>query len=142
MSEFEPTIIGFFCRWCTQAAADAAGTSRIPLPHNLRPVTVNCTGSIDAVYIIQTLLDGADGVLVGGCHPGDCHYIVGNYRARRRIAQLKKILETLGLQPERLSLCWIGASEATLFATTVANFVQKIKELGPNPMKEVFVEGG
>ena len=141
MSGFEPTVVGLFCRWCTQAAADTAGTSRIPLPHNLRPVTVACTGSIDATYIIRAFLDGADGVLIGGCHLGDCHYFVGNYRVRRKIAQLKKIMETLGLQPERLKLCWIGASEATLLAKTVTDFVQKIKELGPNPIKEAFLKG-
>lgn len=138
MSEFEPTIVGFLCRWCAQAAADAAGVSRIMYPHNIRPVTVNCTGSIDGVYIIQAFLNGADGVFIGGCHPGDCHYLVGNYRARRRVAQIKKILEVLNLEPKRLKIHWIGASEAELFAKTVRDFVETIKRLGPNPIQRLI----
>jgi coenzyme F420-reducing hydrogenase delta subunit len=136
MSGFEPRIVGFLCKWCATAAADTAGTQRLPYPPNLLPITVNCTGAIDGAYILQVFLDGADGVLVGGCHPGDCHYRIGNLRARRRIAQLLKIMETLGLEPARLKLCWIGASEAQKYADTVNQFVEQIRLLGPSQFKK------
>src|SRR4030042_683824 len=96
-NKFEPRIIGFLCNWCTWAASDLAGTSRMQYPPNIHPIRVMCGGTVDPVYIIKALLSGADAVLVGGCHPGDCHYISGNYKARRRIAMLKAIFEALGL---------------------------------------------
>lgn len=130
MSDFEPKIVGFFCNWCTSNAADMAGTSRMQYPANVRPIRVMCSGSVDSSYIIKALLTGADGVMIGGCHPGDCHYISGNYKARRRITVLKKIFETLGLQPERIYLEWISASEAQKFVDCVTVFTKKMKELG------------
>ena len=135
--DFEPRIIGFFCNWCTYAGADLAGTSRIQYPPNIRVIRLMCSGALDPVYVIKALLEGADGVLIGGCHPGDCHYQSGNYKARRRVAILQSILQQMGFQPERVWLRWISASEGRYFADTVTEMVAKIKELGPNPLKGV-----
>jgi F420-non-reducing hydrogenase iron-sulfur subunit len=135
--DFEPRIIGFFCNWCTYAGADLAGTSRIQYPPNVRVIRLMCSGALDPVYVIKALLEGADGVLIGGCHPGDCHYQSGNYKARRRVAILQSILEQMGFEPERVWLRWISASEGRYFADTVTEMVAKIKELGPNPLKGV-----
>ncbi len=132
--QFEPKIVGFFCNWCTSAAADLAGTSRMEYPANVRPIRVMCSGSVDPSYIIRALLSGADGVMIGGCHPGDCHYISGNYKARRRVTILKKIFETLKLEPERVYLEWISASEGKKFVDSVTKFTEEVKKLGENPM--------
>jgi F420-non-reducing hydrogenase iron-sulfur subunit len=137
MDDFEPRIIGFFCNWCTYAGADLAGTSRIQYPPNVRVIRLMCSGALDPVYVIKALLEGADGVLIGGCHPGDCHYQSGNYKARRRVAILQSILEQMGFEPERVWLRWISASEGRYFADTVTEMVAKLKELGPNPLKGV-----
>ena len=110
MNEFEPIIIAFVCNWCTYTAAELAGTSRLSYPQNVRLIRVMCTGMVDPQYVIKALLEGADGVLVSGCHPGDCHYINGNYKPRRRIKLLKEILPQFGFERERLKLTWIGAS--------------------------------
>jgi F420-non-reducing hydrogenase iron-sulfur subunit len=135
--DFEPRIIGFFCNWCTYAGADLAGTSRIQYPPNVRVIRLMCSGALDPVYVIKALLEGADGVLIGGCHPGDCHYQSGNYKARRRMAILQSILKQMGFEPERVWLRWISASEGRYFADTVTEMVAKLKELGPNPLKGV-----
>jgi F420-non-reducing hydrogenase iron-sulfur subunit len=135
--DFEPRIIGFFCNWCTYAGADLAGTSRIQYPPNIRVIRLMCSGALDPVYVIKTLLEGADGILIGGCHPGDCHYQSGNYKARRRVAILQSILKQMGFEPERVWLRWISASEGRYFADTVTEMVEKLKELGPNPLKGV-----
>jgi F420-non-reducing hydrogenase iron-sulfur subunit len=135
--DFEPRIIGFFCNWCTYAGADLAGTSRIQYPPNIRVIRLMCSGALDPVYVIKTLLEGADGILIGGCHPGDCHYQSGNYKARRRVAILQSILKQMGFEPERIWLRWISASEGRYFADTVTEMVEKLKELGPNPLKGV-----
>lgn len=132
--DFEPKIVGFFCNWCTAAAADLAGTSRIQYPANVRPIRVMCSGSVDSSYVVKALLEGADGVLIGGCHPGDCHYVNGNYKARRRVALLKSIFSTLQLDPERVWLRWISASEGMRFAKVVRQITEEIREKGPNPM--------
>ncbi|TKJ41441.1 methyl-viologen-reducing hydrogenase subunit delta [candidate division TA06 bacterium B3_TA06] len=135
MSEnFEPKIVGFFCNWCTAAAADLAGTSRIQYPANVRPIRVMCSGSVDASYVIKALLEGADGVLIGGCHPGDCHYVNGNYKARRRVALLNSIFNTLKLDPERVWLRWISASEGLRFAKVIRQMTEELSQKGPNPM--------
>ena len=136
-NDFEPRIIGFFCNWCTYAGADLAGTSRIQYPPNVRVIRLMCSGALDPVYVIKALLEGADGVLIGGCHPGDCHYQSGNYKARRRVAILQSILKQMGFEPERVWLRWISASEGRYFADTVTEMVAKLKELGPNPLKGV-----
>jgi coenzyme F420-reducing hydrogenase delta subunit len=135
MTDFEPTIIAFVCNWCTYTAADLAGTSRLTYPKNIRLIRVMCTGMVDSQYVIKALLEGADGVLVSGCHPGDCHYINGNYKARRRIKLLKSILPQFGFEEERLRLTWIGASDGIQFAKVMQELVTQIKALGPNQAK-------
>ena len=135
--EFEPVIVGFFCNWCTAAAADLAGTSRMQYPPNVRPIRVMCSGSVDTSFVIRALLEGADGVLVGGCHPGDCHYVTGNYKARRRLAVVRRTMESLGLEPERFRFEWISASEGARFASVVTEFTEEIKRMGPSPLREL-----
>jgi F420-non-reducing hydrogenase iron-sulfur subunit len=130
--EFEPKIIGFLCNWCTSAAADLAGTLRIQYPANLHSIRVMCSGTVDPVYLIKALLSGADAVLVGGCHPGDCHYVSGNYKARRRIAMLKEIFKTLGLEEERIWARWISASEGQEFAKMVREITEETRKQGPS----------
>lgn len=134
--EFEPRIIAFVCNWCSYAGADLAGTARIQYPANVRIIRLMCSGSLDPVYVINSLLLGADGVLIGGCHPGDCHYVSGNYKARRRITVLKEILKTLGFEENRVWLKWISASEGQKFADTIKEMVQQFKKQGPNPIRE------
>jgi coenzyme F420-reducing hydrogenase delta subunit len=130
--EFEPTIIAFFCNWCTYTAADLAGTSRLTYPPNVKIIRVMCSGMVDPKYVIKALLDGADGVLISGCNPGDCHYINGNFKARRRIKLLKEILPRFGFETERLRLTWIAASDGVLLAETLQELVAQIKALGPS----------
>ncbi len=136
--DFEPKIVAFLCNWCAYMGADLAGTSRIQYPPNLRIIRMMCSGAVDPVYVIKPLLDGADGVLIGGCHPGDCHYQEGNYKARRRVAILKNILHQMGFDEERVWLRWISASEGQVFAETVTEMVEALKEKGPNPLKELW----
>ncbi len=134
--EFEPKIIGFLCNWCAYAGADLAGVSRIQYPPNIRIIRVMCSGRVDPSFILEALKDGADGVLVAGCHlPSDCHYISGNFKALRRIKLLKKVLEQFGIEPERVRLEWISASEGDKFAMVIKDMVEQIKQLGPNPLK-------
>ena len=137
--EFEPTILAFVCNWCTYTAADLAGTSRMVQQPNLRLVRMMCTGMVDPKYIVKSLLSGADGVLVSGCHPGDCHYINGNYKARRRVKLLNEILPQFGIEKERVKLTWVGASEGNEFAATVNNFINEIRELGPMDARSMAV---
>jgi coenzyme F420-reducing hydrogenase delta subunit len=132
MSDFEPTIVAFFCNWCTYTAADLAGTSRLSYPPHIKIIRVMCTGMVDPKYVIKSFLEGADGVLVSGCNPGDCHYINGNFKARRRIKMLKGLLDQFGIQPERLRLTWIGASDGIRFAETMREMSAQIKALGPS----------
>jgi len=132
---FEPYIVGFLCNWCGYAGADLAGTSRIQYPPNLRAIRLMCSGRVDPTFILTALKRGADGVLVVGCHPGDCHYINGNLRTERRIALLKKMLSDLGLDDRRVRLEWISAGEGEKFATVVKEFVEEIRALGPNPLE-------
>lgn len=132
---FEPKIIGFLCNWCAYAGADLAGVSRIQYPPNIIIIRVMCSGRIDPAFILEAFKDGADGVLVAGCHlPSDCHYISGNFKAMRRINLLRKVLKQLGIEPERVRLEWISASEGDKFATVVRDMVSEIKKLGPNPL--------
>jgi len=136
MSEgFEPKIIAFTCNWCAYAGADLAGVSRLKYPENVRIIRVMCTGRVDPVFVLKAFTSGADGVLVGGCHIGDCHYLRGNALARRRATMLKKLLKYVGIEPERLRLEWISASEGGKFVETVRDFVEQIRELGPNPLR-------
>ena len=137
-SEFEPKVVGFLCNWCTYTGADLAGTSRIQYPPSIRIIRVMCSGAVDPTYILKALFEGADGVFVGGCHPGDCHYLSGNYKARRRMVLMNSILNTLGLEPERLWFRWISASEGQKFADTITEMTKSIKSLGPNRIKEFW----
>ncbi len=129
---FEPRIIAFLCNWCSYAGADLTGTSRIQYSPNVKALRVNCSSRVDPTFVIKALMSGADGVLVAGCHPGDCHYKSGNLYTRRRVMMLKTLLETIGIPPARLRLEWVSASEAIKFATVVNDFVDEIKELGPS----------
>ena len=135
MADFEPKIIAFLCNWCTYTGADLAGTSRLQYPPNIRIIRLMCSGAVDTIYVLNALIEGADGVLIGGCHPGDCHYQTGNYKARRRITIIKKILNQFGYDENRIWLRWISASEGKLFADTVTDMVNELKEKGPNPIK-------
>jgi len=138
MGEFEPKVVALLCNWCTYTGADLAGTSRLQYPPNVRIVRLMCTGAVDTIYVLKALIEGADGVLIGGCHPGDCHYQTGNYKARRRVAILKKILGQVGYDEDRIWLRWISASEGKLFADTVTEIVSELKEKGPNPIKAMW----
>ena len=128
---FEPLILGFACNWCTYAGADLAGTSRIQYPPNLRMIRVMCSGRVDPTFILKAFSRGVDGVLIGGCHPGDCHYMEGNHKAQRRIHMLRKMLSDFGIEPERLKLEWVSASVGAMFAQVVTDFTKTLKELGP-----------
>jgi len=131
-AEWEPKILGFLCRWCSYAGADLAGTSRKKYPPNIRIIKIPCSGRVDPLLILKALRMGFDGVLVSGCHPGDCHYQTGNYRARRRIAITKKFLEYLGVEPRRVQASWVSASEGDKWAQVVTDVTREIKEIGPN----------
>jgi F420-non-reducing hydrogenase iron-sulfur subunit len=135
---YEPKIIAFVCNWCTYAAADLAGTSRIQYPPNVRIIRLMCSSAVDPVYIMKAVLEGADGILIGGCHPGDCHYQNGNYKARRRIAILKSVFKSVGIQEERVWLRWISASEGKKFADTITDMVARLKTMGPSPFKTTW----
>jgi F420-non-reducing hydrogenase iron-sulfur subunit len=138
MSEFEPNIIGFLCNWCSYAGADLAGTSRMKYPANIKTIRVMCSGRVDPVYILEALKKGADGVLVAGCHPGDCHYQSGNYKANRRMKLLKTMLVELGLEPERVRFEYVSASEGKKYADLISEMTEEIKRLGPNPLKNLI----
>ncbi len=129
--QYEPKIVGFLCRWCSYTGADLAGTSRMQYPANLSAVRVMCSGRVDPTFIVTALKDGADGVLIAGCHPGDCHYVEGNYKTMRRFPMLLKLLEQYGIEPQRVRLEWISASEGDLFAQVVGEFTEQLRELGP-----------
>ena len=132
---FEPRIVGFLCNWCSYAGADLAGTSRLKIPANLRVLRVPCSGRINPLFIFKALEEGADGVMVSGCHPGDCHYISGNRYAKRKLAMLRRLLEWVGIEPERIHFTWLSASEGARYAVEVAEFVDKVRALGRhNPM--------
>ena len=129
--EFEPKIVGFLCRWCSYTGADLAGTSRIQYPSNMSAIRVMCSGRVDPTFVVKALSDGADGVLIAGCHPGDCHYSEGNYKTMRRYPMLLNLLEQFGIDRRRVRLEWISASEGKLFAETVKDFTEQLKSLGP-----------
>jgi F420-non-reducing hydrogenase iron-sulfur subunit len=128
---FEPMIIGFTCNWCSYRAADMAGTGRVKYPPNVRLVRLMCSGRLDPTFVLKALSNGADGVLVTGCHPGECHYIEQNYKALRRISLLKRVVEPLGIQPNRIQLVWASAAEGVHLAHEITRFVEEIRGLGP-----------
>ena len=141
MSEYEPKLVGFLCNWCSYAGADLAGVSRFQYPTNLRVIRVMCSGRVHPAHILEAFKDGADGVLVAGCHtPTDCHYISGNFKAQRRIAVIKKLMEQLGIEPERLRLEWISAAEGDKFAKTIREMTEDLKKLGPSPVAKALKE--
>jgi len=137
MGDFEPKIIGFCCNWCAYAGADLAGINRIQYPSNLRMIRVMCSGSVDPEHILEAFRKGADGVFIGGCHLGDCHYMTGNYKTMRKVMLIKSLLPQLGLEPERLKLAWVSAAEGRRFGQVVTDFTEEIRRLGPNPRKGV-----
>jgi len=134
VTEFEPKIIGFLCNWCSYAGADLAGVSRIQYPPNIRIIRVMCSGRVDPVIILEMFANGADGVIVTGCHPGDCHYVEGNLYEERKIKMLKKLVPLTGLEPDRLRLEWVSAAEGQRFAQIVTEFTEQIRKLGPSPV--------
>lgn len=139
-SVFEPKIVGFLCNWCSYAGADLAGTSRMQYPANVRIIRVPCSGRVDPLLVLKALQDGADGVMVLGCHPGDCHYQQGNYFAQRRYALMHRLLEFTGLESERLHVNWVSASEGNKFAEVVTKFTEQVRALGPLAIKRHFAE--
>ena len=137
---FTPKIVSFLCKWCSYSGADLAGTSRMKYPSSILPIRVMCSSRVNPVFIIKSFLGGSDAVLVGGCHPGDCHYQSGNYHTRRRFAILQRVFESLGLESERLKLAWISASEGSKFARVSEEFTKEIERLGENPArKKIFL---
>jgi F420-non-reducing hydrogenase iron-sulfur subunit len=128
---YEPRIIAFLCKWCSSAGSDLAGVSRIQYPANATPITVMCTGAISPMYILSAFNKGADGVLVSGCHIGDCHYMEGNYLARRKIHLVKELLEFVGVEPNRFRMSWVSAAEGAKYAQVIKDFVEDLKPLGP-----------
>jgi F420-non-reducing hydrogenase iron-sulfur subunit len=137
MTEFEPTILAFCCNWCSYAGADLAGVSRLQMPPNVHIVRVMCSASVKPEYAIKAISQGIDGVLVLGCHIGDCHYMTGNHRTAKRFPVVQKLLEDVGIDKTRLRLDWVSAAEGEKFQKVVTEFVEDVKRLGPNPLKEV-----
>ncbi len=137
-ADFKPKILAFLCNWCSYTGADLAGTSRIKYKPNVRAIRVMCSGRIEPTFVLRAFLKGADGVLVCGCHPGDCHYHEGNYKCLRRYHLLQKYIQQMGIEPSRLKLEWISASEGKQFADLVNSFTETISELGPCMIKETM----
>jgi F420-non-reducing hydrogenase iron-sulfur subunit len=131
MNEFEPKIVGFLCNWCAYSGADLAGVSRMKMAPNVRSIRVMCTGRVDPTFVLKAFACGADGVLIGGCHPGDCHYAEGNYKALRRSVFLKRMLKEQGIDPRRLRIEWVSASEGDKYARVVDEMTETIRALGP-----------
>ncbi|HOA98614.1 MAG TPA: hydrogenase iron-sulfur subunit [Candidatus Atribacteria bacterium] len=130
-NNWEPKIVAFLCHWCSYAGADLAGISRIQYPPNIRVIRVPCSGAVNPLYILKALREGADGVLVSGCHPGDCHYLSGNYFARRKFFILHELLQWVGIEKDRVQFSWVSASEGQKFSQVVEETVEKVKKLGP-----------
>jgi len=130
-STFEPRIVAFFCNWCTYLAADLAGTSRMKYAPNVRVVRLMCSGRVDPQFVLDAFAHGADGVFIGGCHPGDCHYQEGNYKTLKRYHLLKRVLKEMGIEEDRFRLEWISAAEADRVRTTINQMVEKVRQLGP-----------
>ncbi|MCX7894985.1 MAG: hydrogenase iron-sulfur subunit [Thermoanaerobaculum sp.] len=139
---FEPRIVAFFCNWCTYTASDLAGTARLSYAPNVRVVRVMCSGRVDPQFVLAAFRQGADGVLIGGCHPGDCHYQEGNYKCLRRFHLLRKVLAQFGIAPERLRLEWISASEGEKVQRVINQMVAQVSALGPLPRMEEPMEVG
>ena len=137
MAEFDPTILAFCCNWCSYAGADLAGVSRLQMPPNVHVIRVMCSASVKPEYLMKAVSQGVDGVLVLGCHIGDCHYMTGNHRTAKRIPLVKKIMGDVGLDERRVRLDWVSAAEGEKFQKVITEFVNEVKELGPNPLRSV-----
>jgi len=131
-ADWQPRIVAFLCNWCSYAGADLAGSGRLQYPAAVRIIRLPCSGRVNPLYVIKALFEGADGVMVAGCHPGDCHYLTGNLYARRRLSMLKRLIEAAGIHPDRLQFTWVSASEGARFAEVVQEVSEKVKALGPN----------
>lgn len=131
MSEFEPNIVAFLCNWCSYAGADLTGTTRTHYPPSVKVIRVMCTGRVNPLFVAQALQKGADGVLISGCHPGECHYMKGNFLTRRRFMIMKNLLEFMGIDPRRIRMSWVSASEGKKFAEVISEVTRDIAELGP-----------
>lgn len=131
IKSWQPKIIAFLCNWCSYAGADLAGISRLQYPPNVRIIRVPCSGRMNSLYIIRALQHGVDGVLVSGCHPGDCHYLTGNYHARRKFAIINSLLQYVGIEPGRIHFSWVSASEGGKFAEVIKQVTEDVKKLGP-----------
>ncbi len=129
--QFEPVIIGFTCNWCSYRAADLAGTSRTKYPPNVRLIRLMCSGRLDPTFILKSLADGADGVLITGCHPGECHYVEQNYKTLRRYLLLRRTIGQMGIEPERVKLVWASAAEGVYLAEEITTFVEEVRAMGP-----------
>lgn len=142
MSEqYEPVIVGFLCNWCSYRAADLAGTSRLQYAPNLRAIRVMCSGRVDPQFVMKALREGADGVLIAGCHPGECHYVEGNIKALRRFILLKHVLRQLGIEEERVQLVWASASEGIILAEAIDKMTAQLRDLGPLRWQETVLSG-
>ncbi|MFL7894063.1 MAG: hydrogenase iron-sulfur subunit [Anaerolineales bacterium] len=142
MSEqFEPVIVGFLCNWCSYRAADLAGTSRMKYAPNMRAIRVMCSGRVDPQFVLKALREGADGVLIAGCHPGECHYVEGNIKALRRYILLKRMLKQWGIEPERVQLVWASASEGNVLADAVDRMTEEVRALGPLQWRKSVLGG-
>jgi F420-non-reducing hydrogenase iron-sulfur subunit len=128
---YEPVIVGFLCNWCSYRAADLAGTARIHFSPNMRAIRVMCSGRVEPQFVVKALREGADGVMIAGCHPGECHYIEGNFKALRRFLLLRRTIGQLGIEPERVQLVWASASEGTVLAEAVDQMTAQLRALGP-----------
>ncbi len=138
--KYHPNIVGFLCNWCSYTGADLAGTARMQIPATIKVIRVMCSGRIDPLFVLRAYLKGADGVMIMGCHPGDCHYQKGNYNTRRRYVMLQSIFNTLGLEKERVGLWWVSASEGKKYARVTGEYSNNITKMGPNPYSdEVFL---
>jgi F420-non-reducing hydrogenase iron-sulfur subunit len=132
---YEPKLVGFLCNWCSYTGADLAGTSRVKYAPNVRILRVMCSARVDPTFVLKALAEGADGVLICGCHPGDCHYVEGNYKAMRRFAALKRVLRSQGIEEERVRLEWVSASEGARFAEIVNDMTEQTRKLGPSRVR-------
>ncbi len=137
---WQPRIVAFFCNWCTYTAADLAGVSRLKYAPNVRVIRLMCSGRVDPQFILDALVKGADGVLIGGCHPGDCHYVEGNYKMLRRFEMLRRMLKDMGIEPERVRLEWISAAEGEKVKRVVNEMVEQLRKLGPLGLPAKFAD--
>ncbi|HEY64932.1 MAG TPA: hydrogenase iron-sulfur subunit [Caldilineae bacterium] len=137
---YEPVIVGFLCNWCSYRAADLAGTSRLHYAPNMRPIRVMCSARVEPQFVLKALREGADGVLIAGCHPGECHYTEGNIKALRRYILLKRMLAQFGIEPERVQLVWAAASEANVLADAVNRMTEQLRALGPLRWNETVLK--